>query len=153
VRCKCCFHGIGIPAHSGFSHGADRELPKDPGCRHCGSICGGIAAEMQYEDPLRRWRPRSRAQGAPETIRDVVWIQSHRNMLRVHLHNASYEYRMTMKDDPSAPKPGVLPSRPQECDFGFASQERCTVSIATRAVAAVLCFDRWGQNNIEYPVS
>lgn len=31
-------------------------------------------------------------------IRDVVWIQSHGNLLRVHLHNRSYEHRMTMKD-------------------------------------------------------
>jgi DNA-binding LytR/AlgR family response regulator len=31
-------------------------------------------------------------------VRDVVWIQSRRNMLRVHLHHASYEHRMTMKD-------------------------------------------------------
>ncbi len=31
-------------------------------------------------------------------VRDVVWIQSHRNKLRVHLDHASYEHRMTMKD-------------------------------------------------------
>jgi len=31
-------------------------------------------------------------------VRDVVWIQSHRNLLRLHLHHTSYEHRMTMKD-------------------------------------------------------
>lgn len=31
-------------------------------------------------------------------IRDVVWVQSHRNLLRLHLQNITYQHRMTMKD-------------------------------------------------------
>ena len=31
-------------------------------------------------------------------LRDVVWMQSHGNRLRLHLQNASYEHRMTIKD-------------------------------------------------------
>ena len=31
-------------------------------------------------------------------VRDIVWVQSYGNLLRLHLHNASYEYRMTMKE-------------------------------------------------------
>jgi DNA-binding LytR/AlgR family response regulator len=31
-------------------------------------------------------------------VRDVLWIQSHGNLLQLHLHNASYEHRMTIKD-------------------------------------------------------
>lgn len=30
-------------------------------------------------------------------MRDVVWVQSHGNLLRLHLQNASYEHRMTIK--------------------------------------------------------
>ncbi len=32
------------------------------------------------------------------SIRDVLWIQSHGNMLWLNLQTARYEYRMTMKD-------------------------------------------------------
>jgi DNA-binding LytR/AlgR family response regulator len=31
-------------------------------------------------------------------VRDILWIQSHGNLLQLHLHNASYEHRMTIKD-------------------------------------------------------
>jgi two-component system LytT family response regulator len=29
---------------------------------------------------------------------DIVWVQSHRNLLRLHLKDATYEHRMTMKE-------------------------------------------------------
>ncbi|HUB18616.1 MAG TPA: LytTR family DNA-binding domain-containing protein [Acidobacteriaceae bacterium] len=29
---------------------------------------------------------------------DLMWIQSHGNLLRLHLQNASYEHRMTIKE-------------------------------------------------------
>lgn len=32
------------------------------------------------------------------SVRDVVWVQSHGNLLRLHLEQASYEHRMTMKE-------------------------------------------------------
>ncbi len=31
-------------------------------------------------------------------VQDVVWVQSHGNLLRLYLHHASYEHRMTMKE-------------------------------------------------------
>lgn len=31
-------------------------------------------------------------------VSDLVWIESHKNLLRLHLENASYEHRMTLKD-------------------------------------------------------
>lgn len=31
-------------------------------------------------------------------VRDIVWIQSHGNLLQLHLNAASYEHRMTIKD-------------------------------------------------------
>ncbi len=31
-------------------------------------------------------------------VRDVVWVQSYGNFLRLHLYHTSYEYRMTMKE-------------------------------------------------------
>src|ERR1700728_848352 len=31
-------------------------------------------------------------------VRDILWIQSHGNLLQLHLHAASYEHRMTIKD-------------------------------------------------------
>lgn len=31
-------------------------------------------------------------------VRDIVWVQSYGNLLRLHLHHASYEHRMTMKE-------------------------------------------------------
>jgi DNA-binding LytR/AlgR family response regulator len=32
------------------------------------------------------------------SVQDVVWVQSHGNLLRLYLHHASYEHRMTMKE-------------------------------------------------------
>lgn len=31
-------------------------------------------------------------------VSDVLWIQSHRNLLRLHLEHVSYDRRMTLKD-------------------------------------------------------
>ncbi|HEY1501787.1 MAG TPA: LytTR family DNA-binding domain-containing protein [Acidobacteriaceae bacterium] len=31
-------------------------------------------------------------------VRDILWIQSHGNLLQLHLQTASYEHRMTIKD-------------------------------------------------------
>lgn len=31
-------------------------------------------------------------------VRDILWIQSHGNLLQLHLHAASYEHRMTIKE-------------------------------------------------------
>jgi DNA-binding LytR/AlgR family response regulator len=31
-------------------------------------------------------------------VRDILWIQSHRNLLQLHLNTVSYEHRMTIKD-------------------------------------------------------
>jgi two-component system, LytTR family, response regulator len=31
-------------------------------------------------------------------VQDIVWVQSHGNVLRLYLHHASYEHRMTMKE-------------------------------------------------------
>ena len=31
-------------------------------------------------------------------VRDIVWVQSHGNLLRLHLQNTSYEHRMTIRD-------------------------------------------------------
>jgi DNA-binding LytR/AlgR family response regulator len=31
-------------------------------------------------------------------VRDILWIQSHGNLLQLHLPNASFEHRMTIKD-------------------------------------------------------
>ena len=31
-------------------------------------------------------------------VRDILWIQSHGNLLQLHLQAASYEHRMTIKD-------------------------------------------------------
>jgi DNA-binding LytR/AlgR family response regulator len=31
-------------------------------------------------------------------VRDIFWIQSHGNYLRLHVQNATYEHRMTIKD-------------------------------------------------------
>lgn len=31
-------------------------------------------------------------------VRDILWFQSHGNLLQLHLHTASYEQRMTIKD-------------------------------------------------------
>lgn len=32
------------------------------------------------------------------SVREVVWVQSHGNLLRLHLQHASYEHRTTMKE-------------------------------------------------------
>ncbi|HUB17900.1 MAG TPA: LytTR family DNA-binding domain-containing protein [Acidobacteriaceae bacterium] len=32
------------------------------------------------------------------SFRDVLWIQSHGNLLRLHLQNATYEHRMTIQE-------------------------------------------------------
>jgi len=32
------------------------------------------------------------------SVQDVVWVQSHGNLLRLYLHQTNYEHRMTMKE-------------------------------------------------------
>ena len=31
-------------------------------------------------------------------VSELIWVQSHRNLVRLHLQNATYEHRMTMKE-------------------------------------------------------
>lgn len=76
----------------------------EPGVRQSTVVAGADAGEFQGVSAtvragyLTRMNIKAGNRIVLISVQDVVWIQSHGNLLRLYLYDASYEQRMTMKE-------------------------------------------------------